>query len=80
MSVDGTVTVQYESNVPLSMFQGPPPGDGTGSVKASDSITRIYACATMWHESEEEQLEMLKSLFRTDTQPMFDDNNNWRRH
>ena len=49
------------------MFQGPLPGDGTGSVKASDSITRIYACATMWHESEEEQLEMLKSLFRIDT-------------
>lgn len=36
-------------------------------IKPSDSITRIYACATMWHESEEEQLDMLKSLFRIDT-------------
>ena len=38
-----------------------------GSVKAADTTTRIYACATMWHESEEEQLEMLKSLFRVDS-------------
>ena len=37
------------------------------SIKASDNITRIYACATMWHESEDEQLEMLKSLFRIDS-------------
>ena len=41
--------------------------EDTSGIKPSDSITRIYACATMWHESEEEQLEMLKSLFRIDT-------------
>jgi len=32
--------------------------------KTSDSITRIYACATMWHETKSEMMEMLKSLFR----------------
>ena len=36
------------------------------SVKNTDKITKIYACATMWHENEEEMLEMLKSLFRID--------------
>ena len=34
--------------------------------KTSDSITRIYACATMWHETQSEMLEMLKSIFRMD--------------
>jgi len=34
--------------------------------KTSDSITRIYACATMWHETQGEMLEMLKSIFRMD--------------
>ena len=41
--------------------------EDTSGIKPSDSITRIYACATMWHESEDEQLEMLKSLFRIDS-------------
>ena len=41
--------------------------ESRSSIKASDRISRIYACATMWHESEEEQLEMLKSLFRVDS-------------
>ena len=36
------------------------------TVKASDSITRIYACATMWHETTEEMLAMLKSVFYMD--------------
>lgn len=38
----------------------------TGKIKTSDSITRIYACATMWHETQSEMLEMLKSIFRMD--------------
>ncbi|XP_047473988.1 chitin synthase chs-2-like isoform X2 [Penaeus chinensis] len=34
--------------------------------KSSDHITRIYATATMWHETEEEIMEMLKSILRMD--------------
>ena len=32
----------------------------------SDRVTRIYACATMWHEEPEEMMECLKSVFRVD--------------
>ena len=42
-------------------------GSKKSSVKGSDRVTRIYACATMWHEEEEEMLEMLKSVFRVDS-------------
>ncbi|CAL4108316.1 unnamed protein product, partial [Meganyctiphanes norvegica] len=38
----------------------------TGKVKSSDQLIRIYATATMWHETEEEMMEMLKSIFRMD--------------
>ena len=32
-----------------------------------DRITRIYGCATMWHETKSEMVEILKSLFRIDS-------------
>ncbi|XP_028966439.1 chitin synthase-like [Galendromus occidentalis] len=31
-----------------------------------DDLVRIIACATMWHETEEEMVQMLKSIFRMD--------------
>lgn len=36
------------------------------SVKSSDHITRIYACATLWHETKEEMIVFLKSIMRMD--------------
>ncbi|GJQ67345.1 hypothetical protein Trydic_g19490, partial [Trypoxylus dichotomus] len=36
------------------------------SLQPHDSVARIYACATMWHETKEEMLEFLKSIFRLD--------------
>jgi chitin synthase len=36
------------------------------TIKASDNITRIYTCATMWHETTEEMLTFLKSIFHMD--------------
>ncbi|XP_050718358.1 chitin synthase chs-2-like isoform X3 [Eriocheir sinensis] len=40
--------------------------NNTTKIKSSDQITRIYATATMWHETEEEMIEMLKSILRMD--------------
>uniref|UniRef100_A0A336MER8 chitin synthase n=1 Tax=Culicoides sonorensis TaxID=179676 RepID=A0A336MER8_CULSO len=36
------------------------------NIKSSDHITRIYACATMWHETKDEMIEFLKSIMRMD--------------
>ena len=35
-----------------------------GKQRTSDSITKIYACATMWHETRSEMMDMLKSIYR----------------
>jgi chitin synthase len=36
-------------------------------VRDSDHIRRVFACATMWHETADEMKQMLKSLFRMDS-------------
>ncbi|KAJ8688321.1 hypothetical protein QAD02_024116 [Eretmocerus hayati] len=36
------------------------------STKERDRVTRIYACATMWHESPEEMRDFLNSILRLD--------------
>lgn len=32
--------------------------------KADDVVPQIYACATMWHETRNEMIQLLKSIFR----------------
>ena len=31
---------------------------------SADVMTKIYSCATMWHETETEMLQLLKSIMR----------------
>ncbi|KAL0894833.1 hypothetical protein ABMA27_013353 [Loxostege sticticalis] len=40
--------------------------DQVKDIKPSDYTTRIYICATMWHETKDEMIEFLKSIFRLD--------------
>lgn len=36
------------------------------STSADNLVTRIFVCATMWHETRDEMMEFLKSIFRMD--------------
>ena len=38
----------------------------SGSKEQPPIVPRIYACATMWHETREEMTELMKSIFRMD--------------
>ncbi|KAL4708136.1 hypothetical protein ACJJTC_009915 [Scirpophaga incertulas] len=42
------------------------PADKGKDIKPSDYTTRIYICATMWHETKDEMMDFLKSIFRLD--------------
>jgi chitin synthase len=46
-------------------YEGLEPGDD--QVKDSDRIRRVFACVTLWHEEKDEMKQMLKSLFRMDS-------------
>jgi len=35
-------------------------------VQWEDTVPDVIACATMWHESKEEMIEMFKSILRLD--------------
>lgn len=39
---------------------------GSTTANSQDQITKIYACATMWHETPEEMIQVLKSCMRMD--------------
>jgi len=36
------------------------------TIRLQDQIPTIFICATMWHETEEEMLSVLKSFFKWD--------------
>ncbi|XP_071036009.1 chitin synthase chs-2 isoform X1 [Parasteatoda tepidariorum] len=57
---------QYYETISIRSEESSSPSGKSVPVKGSDHITRIYACATMWHETAEEMLQMLKSVIRMD--------------
>ena len=41
------------------------------NLRRHDETPLIYLCATMWHETKQEMLQMLKSIFRYYTERPF---------
>ncbi len=66
--------IQLDTNVLSSMSDSEECGNLMNKEKKTDNdnndsveegpVTMIYACATMWHETKDEMLQLLKSLFR----------------
>ena len=54
------------SNKPKRKISALTPTNDAYDAVELDTTTRIYGCATMWHENTDEIAEMLKSIFRID--------------
>lgn len=57
---------QYYETISIQTETSSNQAGKNNTVRSSDHITRIYACATMWHETTEEMVQMLKSVMRMD--------------
>ena len=66
LAQDGDMTDLYERRSVDSVTGSVADGVRVGKVRASDTVTRIYVCATMWHETQDEIVTFLKSIFYLD--------------
>lgn len=63
---DNDISQYYETISIHTESSGNQTSRPTSTIKTSDHIIRIYACATMWHETTEEMIQMFKSVMRMD--------------
>nr|USH46112.1 chitin synthase chs-2 [Androctonus crassicauda] len=70
LDLEGTeendISQYYETISIHTETSGSQNGGSKSTIKSSDQIIRVYACVTMWHETNEEMLQMLKSVMRMD--------------